>query len=102
MLGFVIFAACTVGTFFALGWVLFVSKYTVEEDPHAEDNIERRWYDKATSGAFQDILTTGGIALVVLSITRVEISGVSVLLLLLILSMISVAVRFWAARRRDS
>lgn len=102
VLGFVIFAACTVGTFFALGWVLFVSQYTVVEDPHAEDNIEHRWYDKATSGAFHDILTTGGIALVVLSITRVEISGVSVLLVLLILAMISVAVRFWAARRRDS
>ncbi|MBD2762522.1 MULTISPECIES: hypothetical protein [unclassified Candidatus Sulfotelmatobacter] len=102
VLGFVIFAACSVGTFFVLGWVLFVSTYTVAEDPHAEDNIEHRWYDRATSGAFHDILTTAGIALVVVTITRIEVSGVSVLLLLLILAMISCAVRFWAARRRDS
>lgn len=102
VLGFVIFAACTAGTFFALGWVLFVSTYTVAEDPHAEDNIEHRWYDKATSGAFHDILTTCGVALVVLTITRIDVSGVSVLLLLLILAMISCAVRFWAAKRRDS
>ncbi|PZP23561.1 MAG: hypothetical protein DI613_17625 [Kocuria rhizophila] len=102
LLGFVIFAACTAGTFFALGWVLFVSKYTVESDEHAEDNIERRWYDKATSGAFHDIITTVGIALFVLAITRLEVSGMVVLTLILVLAVVSFAVRFWVARRRDS
>lgn len=102
LLGFVIFAACTAGTFFALGWVVFVSKYTVEPDAHAEDNIESKWYAKATSGAFHDVITTAGIALVVLSISRLEVSGDTVLLLILILAMVSFAVRFWAAKRRDS
>ncbi|MEX5273159.1 hypothetical protein RF638_04305 [Kocuria sp. CPCC 205235] len=102
LLGFVIFSACTAGTFFALGWVLFVSKYTVEEDAHAEDNIEHRWYDKATSGAFHDIITTAGIALFALSVTRLEVSGTAVLILLLTLAMASFGLRFWAAKRRDS
>ncbi|WP_143469951.1 hypothetical protein [Kocuria sp. WRN011] len=102
LLGFVIFSACTAGTFFALGWVLFVSKYTVEEDAHAEDNIEHRWYDKATSGAFHDIITTAGIALFALAITRLEVSGMVVLTLILVLAVVSFAVRFWVARRRDS
>lgn len=100
-LAFVIFAVCTAGTFFALGWVLFVSKYTVESDEHAEDNIEHRWYEKATSGAFHDIITTAGIAVFVLSITRLEVSGVTVLMLILVLAVVSFAVRFWVAKRRD-
>lgn len=102
MLAFVIFAACTAGTFFALGWVLFVSRYTVAEDPHAEDNVERRWYDRATSGAFGDLITTGGIALFLISVTRIEVSGATVLTLLLILALISVLVRYQVAKRRDA
>lgn len=53
-------------------------------------------------GAFHDVITTAGIALVVLSISRLEVSGDTVLLLILILAMVSFTVRFWVAKRRDS
>lgn len=102
LLAFVIFAACTAGTFFGLGWVLFVSEYTAEEDPHTEDNVERRWYERATSGAFGDVITTGGIGLFLMSVTRIQVSGVTVITLLLILAMISAFVRYRVARWRDS
>lgn len=101
LLAFIIFAGCTAGTFYALGWVLFVSKYTVKSDPHAEDNVEGRWYDTATSGAFGDLITTAGIALILISLTRIEVSGFTVLLLLLILAVVSVLVRYNVAKRRD-
>ena len=48
LLGFVIFAACTAGTFFALGWVVFVSKYTVEPGVSLDEALKLSVEDEMT------------------------------------------------------
>ncbi|RLZ03054.1 hypothetical protein CWC38_07730 [Kocuria tytonicola] len=99
-LAFAVFAGCTLAPMAMLGWFVFVSRYTVQEEPHAEDGVEHRWYEQATSGAFHDIITLGGIALLVLSVSQLEVSGSTVLLWVLILAVADVAVRDQVLKRR--
>lgn len=99
-LSFAVFAGCTLLPMAMLGWFVFVSRYTVEVEPHAEDGVEHRWYEQAASGAFHDIITMGGIALLVLSVSQLEVSGSTVLLWVLILAAVDVAVRYQVLKRR--
>lgn len=99
-LAFAVFAACTMAPMAMLGWFVFVSRYTVTEEPHAEEGVEHRWYEQATSGAFHDIITMGGIALLVLSVSRLEVTGPTVLLWMLILAAADVAVRYQVLKHR--
>lgn len=99
-LAFAVFAACTLAPMAMLGWFVFVSRYTVTGEPHAEDGVEHRWYEQATSGAFHDIITMGGIALLVLSVSRFDVTGSAVLLWVLILAAADVVVRYQVLKRR--
>lgn len=99
-MAFSVFAACGIGPMVALTWFVFVSKYTVEPDPHSEDNIESQWYNGAAAGAFHDLLIAGGLSLFVVSITQWDLSGQTALLLILLLMMFSFAVRYMVSKRR--
>lgn len=99
---FLIFAACTLAPMAMLGWFVFVSRYTVTVEAHAEESVEHRWYANATTGAFHDLMAMGGIALLVLSISRLEVPGTDVLLWFLILAAVDVAVRYQVLKRRES
>lgn len=84
-----------------LGWFVFVSRYAVTVEPHAEDGVEHRWYEQTAYGAFHDILTMGGVALLVLSsMSRVEVTGPTVLLWVLVLAAADVAVRYQVLKHR--
>lgn len=99
---FTVFAVCTAGPMFALSWFVFVSRYTVKSDPHAEDNVEGQWYDKATLGAFHDFLIVAGLGCVVLALTRFEIAGSTLLVLLLVFVMADAAIRYAVLNRRGA
>jgi len=99
-LAFAAFAGCTLAPMAMLGWFVFVSRYTVTVEPHAEDGVEHGWYEQAACGAFHDIITMGGIALLVLSVSRLDVTGSAVLLWMLILSAADVAVRYQVLKRR--
>ena len=99
-LAFAVFAGCTLAPMVMLGWFVFVSRYTVQEEPHGEDGVEHRWYEQAAYGAFHDIITMAGIGLLVLSVTQLEVSGSTVLLWVLVLAAMDVAVRYQVLKRR--
>lgn len=102
LMAFVIFAVCTAGPMFALSWFVFVSRYTVKFDPHAEDNVEGQWYEKAASGAFHDFLVVAGLGCVVLALTQFEIAGSTLLVLLLVFVMADAAIRYAVLNRRGA
>lgn len=97
---FSVFATCMLAPMAMLGWFVFVSRYIVTTEPHAEEGVEHRWYERATSGAFHDIITMAGIAVLVMSIARFEVAGSTVLLWLLILAALDVVVRYQVLKRR--
>ncbi|WP_369061413.1 hypothetical protein [Kocuria rhizophila] len=97
---FAVFPGCALSPMAMLGWFVFVSRYTVTVEPHAEDGVEHRWYAQAAYGAFHDVITTGGIALLVLSVSRLEVTGSTVLLWALILAAADVAVRYQVLKHR--
>ena len=99
-LAFAVFAGCTLAPIAMFGWFVFVSRYTVTVEPHAEDGVEHRWYEQAVSGAFHDLITMGGIALLVLSASRLDVTGSTVLLWILILAALDVVVRYQVLKRR--
>ena len=99
-LAFAVFAGCTLAPIAMLGWFVFVSRYTMTVEPHAEDGVEHRWYEQAVSGAFHDLITMGGIALLVLSASRLDVTGSTVLLWILILAALDVVVRYQVLKRR--
>lgn len=99
-LAFAVFAGCTLVPMAMLGWFVFVSRYMVQEEPHAEDSVEHRWYEQATSGAFHDIITMAGIGLLALSVIQLEVTGSTVLLWVLVLAAADVAVRYQVLKRR--
>lgn len=40
---FAVFPGCALSPMAMLGWFVFVSRYTVTVEPHAEDGVEHRW-----------------------------------------------------------
>ena len=57
----VVFAACFLAPCIALAWLVLGAGRRVRRDPHAEENVESRWVDKAGSGALFDTLAACGI-----------------------------------------
>ncbi|WP_127126862.1 hypothetical protein [Georgenia sp. SYP-B2076] len=97
-----VFALCTFAPMAALGWLLFVSRHTVEREPHAEQSVERSWLERAQSGAFLDVLIATGVGLTTLAITDLDVSGTTVLTAVVLLSMVDAAVRYQVLSRRES
>jgi hypothetical protein len=97
-----VLAACTLGPSYALAWVLLISGHVVDEDPHPEENVERAWWDRAARDALLDLLGACGIALLALSVTGLEVSGVAVLVGVVLLGMADVTVRYVALSRREA
>lgn len=78
-----VFAACTLGPAIAMGWLVFVSGHVVEPDSHVEDSVESRWMERATAGAFVDVVIAAGVALTLTSLLDLDVPGRLVLLALL-------------------
>lgn len=101
-LTFAVFAGCTIGPCLALSWFVFVSKYTVIPDKHAAESVESRWYERAASGAFHDMLLACGLGLTVLSVTRMDFTASNALMFVLILCGVDTLVRYRVISRREA
>lgn len=97
-----VFAASSVLPMYALTWSLLVSRHVVKEDPHAEENVERSWWDRAGAGALTDVVCGAGIALLGVSVTGLEVSGPAVLTAVVVLGLADVTIRYLALSRRES
>lgn len=102
VVGALILGSAVSGPFVALAWVLFVDRATLAGAPaRPGETVESSWYNKATQGAFHDILVVVGVATTVLSVTPLDVAGSQALLGVLLLCCVSVGVRYLIHRRRD-
>lgn len=101
-LNFGVFTAATAGPCLSLAWAAIVAPRSAEPDAHAEDNVEARWIEQATSGAFLDVLACAGISLAAVSVLDLEIGGVTVLSGVVALGMLDAWVRYLLAARRGA
>lgn len=101
-LNFGVFALATAGPCLSLAWLMFVALSVVEPDPYAEDSIEARWGEQATSGAFLDLIIGAGILLTAVAVLDIEISGLAVLFGMLVLGLLDVCARYLLAKRRGA
>ncbi|MDY6055876.1 hypothetical protein [Micrococcus sp.] len=94
-------AASTLLPAAALVWALLVDRGTVRgavRDP--EESVENRWYEKATSGAFHDLLVLLGLGSVAVAVADWEIPTRAVGVTLILFMAASVAVRYLLLKRR--
>jgi hypothetical protein len=101
-LAFAIGAGCATFPAFSLGWTIFVAKHTVVVDAHGEDSVERRWLERACSGAFLDVFVATGVAAATLGLTGVDLQADIALLTLGVVMMLDVGLRYLLISRRAS
>lgn len=98
-----VFGAAMGAPLYGFTWFLLIANFVVEEEPaHAEENIERRWVDRASFGTCCDLLGSAGVALAVLSITGWQLSANVALLAVIVVGMVDFAVRYLVISRRES
>lgn len=99
----VVFASCTVGPSYGVGWLVFLSGVTGEDPPaHVEETIEHQWLQRSTSAAFLDLLIAAGLGAFALAVTDLELAASSVLMWLVLFAFADVAVRLTVLRRRTA
>lgn len=94
------FALCTVTPIGAL-FYLFIIGPTLPTDPHAEENVENKWIDKAMAGAGVDTMGAAGIGIVVLLLAPVEMPAVWALTGVVALLMVDTVLRYVYLSRRN-
>lgn len=100
LLAALVFGACTAPVGVALGWALLVAPVEDPAPPHAEDDVERLWMQRATSAAFLDVLVVLGLGLTVMSVVGLDdTSPQLVLTLVLVGAMLDAGVRYAATAR---
>jgi len=97
-----VFTVCVLPPAAALGWFLVVRPRTSTPEPHAEENVERRWTERAAAGAFWDVLVVAGLALTAVSLTGLELSVSFVLAVVVLVAMVDFVVRHAVVSRRES
>lgn len=86
----------------AVGWVLLVDRDTVRGAVrNTEDTVEGRWYEKATSGAFHDLLVVVGLGTFAMSLAGWDPEVGTVGAALILAMALSAAVRYLLLKRRS-
>ncbi|WP_147919158.1 hypothetical protein [Ruania zhangjianzhongii] len=90
------------GPMVALVWALCMDRSTLRGAlDRPEESVESSWYDKATQGAFHDVLLVSGLALAALMITGTRVEGSVVLLGVLAVCLVSAGTRYVINRQRS-
>lgn len=99
----VVFAVCTLGPAYGLGWLIFLSGHT-GPGPVArpEETVEHEWLHRSASGSFLDLLTAAGLGAAALSITGLQVDAGLMLAALVVLGFADLGVRFTVLRRREA
>src|SRR5690606_23694148 len=98
----VVLAVCVLPPAALLGWFLVVRPRTGAPEPHAGDNVEHRWPQRAGSGAFWDVRAVAGLALAASSVAGLELGGAFALVAVLLLALTDFFVRHAVVARRES
>lgn len=98
----VLFGVMTLPATFGLMWAFLVDRRSLRgasENPEA--SIESRWYDKAASATFTDLLLVCGIGATIFTFTRVEANIGLVLAGVIVLAMADFAVRYQSIKKAE-
>ncbi|MFD2840049.1 hypothetical protein ACFSYH_05630 [Populibacterium corticicola] len=100
-LGGVAIALVALWPFTGIVWALIVDRSTlVGAVKNPEQSVESFWHDRAASGAFADTLLIGGLGTVAITLSGVEPSAVFAVAAVVLLSMVSFGVRYFALSRQ--
>ncbi len=98
-----VFAVCTLGPAYGLGWLLFLSGGTGPDAvAHPEENVEHGWWQRSASGSFLDVMAVAGLAATALAVTDLRLDAGTVLTALIVLALVDVTVRFTVLSRREA
>jgi hypothetical protein len=97
-----VFTACFLSPCIALSWLVLGPGRGVAVDPHAEENVESRWIDKAAAGALFDLVPAVGIALAAVSLFGLEMPGDLALLGVVAFAVADGGLRYLLLSRRES
>jgi hypothetical protein len=98
-----VFAACTIGPAWGLGWLLFVSGADgTEPVARPEETIEHQWWHRSASASFLDVVVVAGVGTTALAVTDLEVAATTALTALLVVALADITVRMAVLRRRDA
>lgn len=101
-LAFTVFTACLAAPAWGLAWFVLVAPSLQLEEARAEENVERAWAERAAAGTLVDVVVAAGLALTVVSVASVEVSGKAVMLAVVVGALADSAVRYVVLARRGS
>ncbi|HLS26351.1 MAG TPA: hypothetical protein VK063_10805 [Beutenbergiaceae bacterium] len=100
-LTFAVFSMTLLPACLGVSWLIFVAGHTTAPPEHAEEGVETNWLQRATSGAFFDVITLLGLGLVAVAITGIELSVLPALAAVLFTAMADASVRYLVLSRRE-
>ena len=99
---FGVFTACFLGPGVTIAWLVLGAGRRVQPDPHVDENIESRWFDKAGAGALFDTLAAAGITAGALSLFGWEPDAALVLIGVVAFALADGALRYAVLARREA
>ncbi len=99
---FGVFTACFLAPCFGLAWLVLGPGRRVTPDPHADENVESRWFEKAGSGALFDTMAVIGVAVGVLSLFELEADPVLALMGVWVFALGDGVLRYTLLARREA
>jgi hypothetical protein len=97
-----VFAACSLSPSLALAWLLLGGGRRVQPDPHAEENVESRWLEKAASGALFDVLPAAALGAGAVSLFELDLAADLALLGVVVFALADGMLRYAVLSRREA
>jgi hypothetical protein len=101
-LTFGVFTACFLAPSIGLAWLVLGAGRRVQPDPHIEENVEARWFDKAGAGALVDTLAATGVAAGGIGVLGLTPPADLALLGVVAFALVDGALRYAILARRES
>lgn len=97
-----VFTAAFLAPCVMLAWLVLGAGRRVKPDPHVEENVESRWFDKAGSGALFDTLVVVGVTAGALSLFELDADAALVLMGVWAFALADGALRYLLLARREA
>ena len=98
-----VFAACTFGPAYGLGWLVFLPR-AADPEPVArpEESVEHDWWQRSSTGSFTDLVVVAGLVATAIAVTGLHVDATLLLSGLIALALADVTVRFTVLSRREA
>jgi hypothetical protein len=99
---FGVFTACCLSPCIGLAWLVLGGGRLVTPDPHADENVESRWLEKAASAALFDVAAAAGLTAGAVSLFGLDLPGDLALLGVVAFALVDAGLRYAVLARRGS